>query len=182
MRFFLIFQTSSQRPWICEQNGRSCRLTRRLGFGLGQFHKPPGRSRRRPACRPPAELELARPQNTDILQWHPSFPAGYYGPNSLSSQAASSETVDFDVMAGLLVCGREPNCTWTAWLAGLRLEPHPGPRSLSQRHGLQSRRPARRRDFCPRFHPPNHRLGGAQQDVPDDSLHSPAVRTSPAWW
>ena len=54
--------------------------------------------------------------NTETVQWHPAFPARYSGPNSLSSQAASSETVDLDVMAGLrLWQGAELHVDGLAW-------------------------------------------------------------------
>jgi high affinity Mn2+ porin len=39
-------------------------------------------------------------QNTDIVQYHPAFPASYSGPNSLSSSAEVAETVSLDLYAG----------------------------------------------------------------------------------
>ena len=39
-------------------------------------------------------------QNTDIVQYHPGFPAGYSGPNSLSSANEVRETVSLDLYAG----------------------------------------------------------------------------------
>ncbi len=39
-------------------------------------------------------------QNTDIVQYHPGFPAKYGGPNSLSSANEVKETVSVDLMAG----------------------------------------------------------------------------------
>jgi high affinity Mn2+ porin len=39
-------------------------------------------------------------QNTAIVQYHPSFPASYSGPNSLSSSAEVAETVSLDLYAG----------------------------------------------------------------------------------
>lgn len=39
--------------------------------------------------------------NTDIGEVHPAFHAQYSGPNSLSSHAASVETVNINVLAGL---------------------------------------------------------------------------------
>jgi high affinity Mn2+ porin len=54
--------------------------------------------------------------NTETVQWHPAFPARYSGPNSLSSQAASTETVDLDVFAGLrLWQGAELHVDGLAW-------------------------------------------------------------------
>src|ERR1035437_2200815 len=39
-------------------------------------------------------------QNTDIVQYHPGFPASYSGPNSLSSANEVKETVSLDLYAG----------------------------------------------------------------------------------
>jgi high affinity Mn2+ porin len=39
-------------------------------------------------------------QNTDIVQYHPGFPARYSGPNSLSSANEVKETVSVDLYAG----------------------------------------------------------------------------------
>src|ERR1035438_4727633 len=36
-------------------------------------------------------------QNTDIVQYHPGFPASYSGPNSLSSASDVRETVSLDL-------------------------------------------------------------------------------------
>jgi high affinity Mn2+ porin len=53
---------------------------------------------------------------TEVGQYHPAFSARYAGPNSLSSQAASSETVDLDVLAGLrLWQGAELHVDGMAW-------------------------------------------------------------------
>ncbi len=40
-------------------------------------------------------------QNTDILQWHPGFPAKYSGPNSLNSDDEIKETVSVDLLGGV---------------------------------------------------------------------------------
>jgi high affinity Mn2+ porin len=39
-------------------------------------------------------------QNTDIVDWHPGFPAKYSGPHSLSDGPEVQETVSLDLMAG----------------------------------------------------------------------------------
>src|SRR5258708_6249045 len=39
-------------------------------------------------------------QNTDIVQYHPGFPAKYSGPNSLSPANEVRETVSLDLLAG----------------------------------------------------------------------------------
>ncbi|HUC85824.1 MAG TPA: carbohydrate porin [Candidatus Acidoferrales bacterium] len=38
--------------------------------------------------------------DTEVGQWHPSFPAQYYGPNSLDNHSASVETVALDLFLG----------------------------------------------------------------------------------
>src|ERR1700693_1557747 len=40
-------------------------------------------------------------QNTDIVQYHPDFPAKYSGPNSLSDESEVKETVSLDLMGGV---------------------------------------------------------------------------------
>ncbi|MHB8519402.1 MAG: carbohydrate porin [Limisphaerales bacterium] len=40
-------------------------------------------------------------QNTDIVQYHPSFPAPYSGPNSLHNFNEVEETVSLDLLAGV---------------------------------------------------------------------------------
>src|ERR1700722_804679 len=40
-------------------------------------------------------------QNTDILDWHPGFPARYSGPNSLYNGSEVQETVSLDLLAGV---------------------------------------------------------------------------------
>ncbi len=39
-------------------------------------------------------------QNTDILQWHPPFPAAYSGPHSLKNISEDAETVNLDIFLG----------------------------------------------------------------------------------
>jgi high affinity Mn2+ porin len=109
--------------------------------------------------------------NTETTQWHPAFPARYSGPNSLSSQAASSETVDLDVFAGLrLWRGAEFHVDGLAW-QGFGLSHTLGveafPNAMAYKVG------ARLADgtFARVFVRQTIGLGGAEQDVPDDALH-----------
>ncbi|MDB6068469.1 MAG: hypothetical protein JWR26_4677 [Pedosphaera sp.] len=57
-----------------------------------------------PAVEPLADSKEQRwnwhVQNTDILDWHPGFPAKYSGPHSLSSGPEVQETVSLDLIAG----------------------------------------------------------------------------------
>jgi len=109
--------------------------------------------------------------DTESVQCHPSFPAGYSGPNSLSSQAASSETVDLDVFAGLrLWQGAEWHVDGLAW-QGFGLSHTLGleafPNAMAYKIG------ARLADgtFARVFIRQTIGLGGAEQVVPDDGLH-----------
>jgi high affinity Mn2+ porin len=55
-------------------------------------------------------------QNTDIVQYHPGFPASYSGPNSLSSSTEVKETVSVDLYAGArLWRGAEAHIDGLAW-------------------------------------------------------------------
>jgi high affinity Mn2+ porin len=55
-------------------------------------------------------------QNTDIVQYHPGFPASYSGPNSLSSASEVKETVSVDLYAGLrLWRGAEAHVDGLMW-------------------------------------------------------------------
>lgn len=55
-------------------------------------------------------------QNTDIVQYHPGFPANYGGPNSLSSANEVKETVSLDLLAGArLWRGAEAHVDGLVW-------------------------------------------------------------------
>jgi high affinity Mn2+ porin len=55
-------------------------------------------------------------QNTDIVQYHPGFPASYSGPNSLSSAPEAAETVSLDLYAGVrLWRGAEAHTDGLMW-------------------------------------------------------------------
>jgi high affinity Mn2+ porin len=55
-------------------------------------------------------------QNTDIVQYHPGFPATYSGPNSLSSANEVKETVSLDLYAGArLWRGAEAHADGLMW-------------------------------------------------------------------
>jgi high affinity Mn2+ porin len=124
-----------------------------------------------PSSEPKEQLWNLHVINTDTVQWHPSFPAQYSGRNSLSSHAASSETVDLDVLAGLrLWQGAELHVDGLAW-QGFGLSHTLGieafPNAMAYKVG------ARLADatFARVFVRQTIGLGGAEQDVPDDGLH-----------
>jgi high affinity Mn2+ porin len=109
--------------------------------------------------------------NTDIVQWHPSFPAQYSGPNSMASHAESDETVDLDVFLGLrLWSGAELHIDGMAW-QGFGLSHTLGieafPNAMAYKVGARLADATFARVFIRQI----INLGGEQQDVPDDDLH-----------
>ncbi|HEY3913193.1 MAG TPA: carbohydrate porin [Verrucomicrobiae bacterium] len=109
--------------------------------------------------------------NTDIIQWHPSFPSQYYGPNSMTSHAESAETVDFDVFLGLrLWSGAELHIDGLAW-QGFGLSHTFGieafPSAMAYKVGARLADATFARVFVRQV----INLGGEQHEVPDDQLH-----------
>ncbi len=121
---------------------------------------------------PAAQMWNVHVINTDTTQWHPAFPARYSGPNSLNSQAASSETVDLDVMARppFVAGSRVQHVDGLAW-QGFGLSRTLGieafPNAMAYKVG------ARLADgtFSRVFIRQTIGLGGVAEDVPDDGLH-----------
>ena len=65
---------------------------------------------------PPEQAWNWHAQNTDIVQYHPAFPASYSGPNSLSGDEEVKETVSVDLYAGArLWRGAEAHIDVLAW-------------------------------------------------------------------
>src|SRR5512141_2876984 len=55
-------------------------------------------------------------QNTDVLQWHPGFPAAYSGPKSLQNSSEVKETISLDLYAGVrLWRGAEAHLDTMVW-------------------------------------------------------------------
>jgi high affinity Mn2+ porin len=109
--------------------------------------------------------------NTDILQWQPSFPAKYSGPNSLSSSSQTSETVDLDALAGLrLWQGAELHVDALFW-QGFGLSKTLGveafPNASAYKIGANRGNFAITRAFIRQ----TINLGGDEQVVADDALH-----------
>jgi high affinity Mn2+ porin len=109
--------------------------------------------------------------NTDVGQLHPSFPAQYSGPNSLSSRAESAETVAVDVFAGLRLWeGAEMHLDGLAWQGfglshtfGIEAFPSAEAYKLGARVGDFTLARALIRQTI--------NLGGQPQDIADDALH-----------
>ena len=76
--------------------------------GIESAASAPGPSTNEPLSEAVAKAPVQAPeqtwnwhaQNTDIVQYHPGFPASYSGPNSLSSANEVKETVSVDLYAG----------------------------------------------------------------------------------
>lgn len=110
-------------------------------------------------------------QNTDILDWHPGFPAKYSGPNSLSSSSEVQETVSLDLMAGArLWHGAEFHVDGMMWQGF----------GFSQTHGIEGFPNAEAYRvgtsvpnvvFSRVFIRQVFGLGGEQEMVADDPLH-----------
>jgi high affinity Mn2+ porin len=109
--------------------------------------------------------------NTDVGQWHPSFPAQYSGPNSLNSHAESSETVAFDVFAGLrLWKNAELHLDGLAW-QGFGLSHTFGIEAFPNAEAYKLGAPIGDFTLARAFVRQTINLGGEQEIVTDDALH-----------
>jgi high affinity Mn2+ porin len=109
--------------------------------------------------------------NVDVVQWHPSFPAQYSGPNSLNSQAESKETITFDVTAGLrLWAGAEFHIDGLAW-QGFGLSHTLGVEAFPNAEAYKVGAPLADATFSRVFIRQTIGLGGAEEAVEDDPLH-----------
>jgi high affinity Mn2+ porin len=109
--------------------------------------------------------------NTEVLQWHPDFPAQYSGPNSMASHAESDETVDLDIFLGLrLWKGAELHLDGLVW-QGFGLSHTLGieafPNSMAYKFGERIGNITLARAFIRQ----TFNLGGESEDVADDALH-----------
>ncbi len=110
-------------------------------------------------------------QNTDILDWHPSFPARYSGPNSLKNSSETQETVSLDLFGGArLWRGAEIHLDGLMWqgfgFSGTRgIEGFPN--AEAYRVGTKVPNVVFSRVFIRQI----IGLGGEQEAVADDQLH-----------
>jgi len=109
-------------------------------------------------------------QNTDIVQYHPAFPASYSGPNSLDSGSEVAETVSLDLYAGVrLWRGAEARVDVLMW-QGFGLSKTLGiegfPSGEAYRLGTQVPNVVCARLFIRQ----TFGLGGADEPVEDDQL------------
>ncbi|MDE2484347.1 MAG: carbohydrate porin [candidate division NC10 bacterium] len=115
-------------------------------------------------------------QNTDVVQWHPRFPARFSGPQSLSETSAAEETVSVDVYGGIRVWdGAELYADGLMW-HGFGLSDTHGvagfPNGEAFRIGTNSLRGTLARMFV------RHTigLGGERETVEDDQLQLAGTR------
>lgn len=110
-------------------------------------------------------------QNTDIVDWHPGFPAKYSGPNSLRNSSEVQETVSLDLFAGVrLWHGAEFHVDGLMW-QGFGFSQTRGiegfPNAEAYRVGTSVPNVVFSRVFIRQV----IGLGGEQETIADDPLH-----------
>jgi high affinity Mn2+ porin len=109
--------------------------------------------------------------NTDVGQLHPSFPAQYSGPNSLSSHFESRETVAVDTFGGLrLWPDAEFHLDALAW-QGFGLSKTFGVEAFPSAEAYKLGAPVGNFTIARAFIRQTINLGGQSQEVEDDALH-----------
>jgi high affinity Mn2+ porin len=110
-------------------------------------------------------------QNTDIVQYHPAFPASYSGPNSLSSSPEVKETVSLDLYAGArLWRGAEAHIDGLAW-QGFGLSKTLGVEGFPNGEAFRLGTDVPNVTIARLFIRQTIGLGGEQETVEDDQLH-----------
>jgi len=110
-------------------------------------------------------------QNTDIVDWHPSFPAKYSGPNSLSDRSELQNTVSLDLLAGArLWPGAEFHVDGLMW-QGFGFTRTLGIEGFPNGEAFRFGTKVPNVDFTRAFIRQTIGLGGEQEDVADDALH-----------
>jgi len=110
-------------------------------------------------------------QNTDVEQWHPSFPAQYSGQNSLSRSSESKETVALDLFLGArLWQGAEVHVDGLVW-QGFGLSHTLGIEAFPSAEAYKIGAPDGNITPARVFIRQTFGLGGEQEAVPDDAFH-----------
>ena len=110
-------------------------------------------------------------QNTDILDYHPGFPAKYSGPNSLNSSSEVQESVSLDLMAGKrLWPGAEFHLDGLMW-QGFGFSKTLGAEGFPNGEAFRLGTKAPNVNFSRMFLRQTIGLGGEQENVEDDDLH-----------
>lgn len=135
-------------------------------------------SRAKPAEQLPPQNWNWHIQNTDVLQFHPAFPAAYSGPNSLKPTAEINESVSLDLYAGVrLWPGAEAHADGLLWqghgLSGTRgVDGFPNGESFRVGTDWPNVNLARL------FLRQTISLGGADEPIEDGPLHLRGSRTT----
>lgn len=109
-------------------------------------------------------------QNTDIVQYHPGFPAAYSGPNSLDNAAEVRETVSLDLLAGVrLWSGGEAHVDGLLW-QGFGLSKTLGVESFPNGEAFRLGTKVPNVNFSRVFFRQTVNLGGETVEVPDTQL------------
>ena len=110
-------------------------------------------------------------QNTDIVQYHPGFPASYSGPNSLSSANEVKETVSLDLYAGArLWRGAEAHIDGLMW-QGFGFSKTLGVEGFPNGEAFRLGTKVPNVNIARLFIRQTIGLGGEQEPVEDDPLH-----------
>lgn len=109
--------------------------------------------------------------NSDVVEWHPDFPAQYSGPNSMNHHSESDETIDLDVTAGLrLWTGAEFHLDGLAW-QGFGLSHTIGIEAFPSAEAYKIGARVANATFARVFLRQTINLGGATEQIADDPLH-----------
>jgi high affinity Mn2+ porin len=110
-------------------------------------------------------------QNTDILDYHPPFPAKYSGPNSLYSGSEVQETVSLDLLVGRrLWRGAEFHVDGLLW-QGFGFSQTTGAEGFPNGEAFRLGTKAPNVNFTRAFIRQTIGLGGESEKVEDDDLH-----------
>jgi len=118
-----------------------------------------------------AELWNWHVQNTDIVQFHPGFPAKYSGPNSLNSSSEVKESVSLDLYLGArLWSGAEAHVDGLMW-QGFGLSKTLGAEAFPNGEAFRLGTDIPNVNFPRVFVRQTIGLGGDQEEVESDALH-----------
>ncbi|HWY78191.1 MAG TPA: carbohydrate porin [Verrucomicrobiae bacterium] len=110
-------------------------------------------------------------QNTDIFQFHPSFPAKYSGPNSLHSHPEANETVSLDLLVGRRLWeGAEAHVDGLMW-QGFGFSKTLGIEGFPNAEAFRLGTDVPNVNFTRAFLRQTIGLGGEQETVEDDDLN-----------
>ena len=117
-------------------------------------------------------------QNTDILEYHPAFPAEYSGPNSLADGPEVAETVSLDLYGGVrLWSGAEAHVDVMMW-QGFGFSQTLGVEGFPNGEAFRLGTAVPNVVFARLFVRQTIGLGGEPEKVEDDALHLAGIQDS----